>query len=86
MHCETIPVLTLPVSLITWNQTFELLVGRWLFHPEEGEDWKLEDDHLAKMMELTDQTFPTKMLERAKLRNEYFDDSGMPLQLFCDRV
>lgn len=24
--------------------TFELLVGRWLVHPEEGEDWKLEDE------------------------------------------
>jgi hypothetical protein len=54
-------------------------VGRWLFHPEEGEDWKLEDDHLAKMMEITGQTFPTKMLERAKLRKEYFDDAGMPV-------
>lgn len=61
-------------------------MGRWLFHPEGGEEWTLEDDHLAKIMELTGQAFPTKMLERAKLRNEYFDDDGMPLQLFCDRV
>lgn len=42
-----------------------------------GEDWKLEDDHLAKMIELTGQTFPEKMLERANLREEYFDDTGM---------
>ena len=54
-------------------------MGGWLFHPEQGEDRTLEDDHLAKMMELTGQTFPTKMLERAKLRNEYFDDGGMSL-------
>lgn len=58
-------------------------MGRWLFHPEEGEDWKLEDDHLAKMMELTGQAFPTKMLERAKLRNEYFDDGGMSLHYYA---
>lgn len=57
-------------------QTFELLVGHWLFNPEEGEDWSLEDDHLAKMMELTGQRFPPSMLERAKRRKEYFDDAG----------
>ena len=54
-------------------------MGRWPFHPEQGEDRTLEDDHLAKMMELTGQAFPTKMLERAKLRNEYFDGGGMSL-------
>ena len=52
------------------------MVGRWLFDPEEGEDWKLEDDHLAKMMEITGQAFPAGMLERANLRKEYFDDAG----------
>ncbi|KAJ3903790.1 kinase-like domain-containing protein [Lentinula edodes] len=38
--------------------TFELLVGRCLFYPEGGkelESWSVEDDHLAKMMELTGQ-------------------------------
>ena len=49
----------------------------WLFNPEAGEDWTMEDDHLAKMMELTGQRFPPSMLERAKRRNEYFDDAGM---------
>lgn len=58
-------------------QTFELLVGRWLFQPEDGgEDWRLEDDHLAKMMELTGDTFSSSMLERAHFRDEYFDESG----------
>ncbi|CDO70010.1 hypothetical protein BN946_scf184354.g12 [Trametes cinnabarina] len=56
--------------------TFELLVGRWLFHPEEGEEWTEEDDHLAKMMELTGQHFPNSMLQRAQRRDEFFDDSG----------
>ncbi|KAJ6491475.1 hypothetical protein DFH09DRAFT_1338534 [Mycena vulgaris] len=27
------------------SSTFELLVGRWLFAPEAGEDWSIEDDH-----------------------------------------
>lgn len=58
------------------KQTFELLVGRWLFHPEEGEDWTAEDDHLAKMLELTGQSFPESMLQRAKRRKDFFDDAG----------
>ncbi|KAF8959826.1 kinase-like domain-containing protein [Flammula alnicola] len=29
--------------------TFEFLVGRWLFNPEDGgDDWRFEDDHLAR--------------------------------------
>lgn len=52
-------------------------MGHWLFNPEDGEDWTMEDDHLAKMMELTGQRFPPFMLERAKRRKEYFDDGGM---------
>ncbi|KAI9057489.1 kinase-like protein [Trametes sanguinea] len=56
--------------------TFELLVGRWLFHPEPGEEWTAEDDHLAKMMELTGQRFPESMLQRAHRREEFFDDAG----------
>ncbi|KAK7018874.1 kinase-like domain-containing protein [Favolaschia claudopus] len=58
--------------------TFELLVGRWLFLPEDGgEDWSLEEDHLAKMMELTGHsTFPKSILDRAKNREKYFDEEG----------
>lgn len=33
-----------------------------------GPDWSLEDDHLAKMMELTGQDFPPSMLECAHCR------------------
>ena len=55
-------------------------MGHWLFNPEAGEDWSMEDDHLAKMMELTGQRFPPSMLERAKRRNEYFDDAGTSLR------
>ncbi|KAF9495591.1 kinase-like protein [Pleurotus eryngii] len=57
--------------------TFELLVGRWLFHPESGFLLPSEHDHLAKMMELTGQTsFPKSVLDRAKLRNLYFNKEG----------
>lgn len=60
-------------------QTFELLVGRWLFDPEDAQpDWSVEDDHLAKMMELTGQKFPDTMLARAKERDKYFDKDGEP--------
>ena len=61
---------------MTLRQTFELLVGRWLFNPEAGDDWTMEDDHLAKMMELTGQRFPPSMLARAAHRQKYFDDEG----------
>ena len=57
--------------------TFELLVGRWLFNPEDGgDDWRLEDDHLAKMLELTGEQFSKSVLDRAHLRKEYFNDEG----------
>jgi serine/threonine-protein kinase SRPK3 len=53
------------------------MVGRWLFLPEDGgDDWSFEDDHLAKMMELTGQTFSKSVLDRAKHRDKYFDASG----------
>jgi len=57
--------------------TFELLVGRWLFNPEDGgEDWRFEDDHLAKILELTGEQFSESVLDRAFLRQEFFDDEG----------
>ncbi|KAJ4484003.1 kinase-like domain-containing protein [Lentinula lateritia] len=62
--------------------TFELLVGRWLFDPEDAQpDWSVEDDHLAKMMELTGQKFPDTMLARAKERDKYFDKDGNLLRI-----
>lgn len=58
-------------------QVFEMLVGRWLFHPVDGgEDWTLEDDHLAKMIEFTGCRFSETMLQRAIRRKDYFDDEG----------
>lgn len=68
-------------SLITSPQTFELLVGKWLFAPEEAPDqsWTRDDDHLAKMQELTGERFSAKCLARANRRSEFFDDNGMLL-------
>jgi hypothetical protein len=57
-------------------QTFELLTGRWLFHPEAGETWRVEDDHLAKMAELTGDDFSDKILTKSRKRDEYFDQTG----------
>ena len=59
-------------------QVFEMLVGRWLFHPEDGTpDFSLEDDHLAKMMEFTGERFSAEMLGQARNRDKYFDRNGM---------
>jgi len=56
-------------------QTFELLTGRWLFDPQEGPTWRREDDHLAKMMELTAEDFDDRILAKSRKRDEYFDNS-----------
>ncbi|KAK7449631.1 hypothetical protein VKT23_013106 [Stygiomarasmius scandens] len=78
-NCSAAPALRAPETIL-WSDfgpgTFELLVGRWLFEPEEGEDWGTDDDHLAKMMELTGQRFPHSMLERSKRRSQCFDDNS----------
>jgi hypothetical protein len=58
-------------------QTFELLTGRWLFNPQGGPTWCLEDDHLAKMMELTAENFDDRILAKSRKRDEYFDKSGL---------
>lgn len=54
--------------------TFEFLTGRWLFHPEEGETWTLDDDHLAKMLELTGEQFNDTMLNFSLRKEDFFDD------------
>ncbi|KAJ3807982.1 kinase-like domain-containing protein [Lentinula aff. lateritia] len=43
--------------------------------------WNVEDDHLAKMMELTGQRFPPDMIARAKNRDKYFDNDGNLLRI-----
>jgi len=57
-------------------QTFELLTGRWLFSPQAGQTWRMEDDHLAKMMDLTGETFSNATLSAGRKYNEYFDQEG----------
>ena len=58
------------------NQVFELLTGRWLFHPSGGATWSIVDDHLSKMQELMGETFSADLLNRARERKEFFNDSG----------
>ncbi|KAJ8590256.1 kinase-like protein, partial [Rhizopogon salebrosus TDB-379] len=53
------------VKVDIWSlgcMTFELLTGRWLFNPQAGQTWSVEDDHLAKMAELTGENFSDKIL------------------------
>lgn len=58
------------------GQTFELLTGHWLFNPLQGPTWRIEDDHLAKMMELTGERFSEETLARSQKRDDYFDEGG----------
>jgi hypothetical protein len=58
------------------GQTFELLTGHWLFNPVHGPTWRIEDDHLAKMMELTGERFSEETLARSQKRGDYFDEGG----------
>jgi serine/threonine-protein kinase SRPK3 len=67
-------------------QTFELITGHWLFKPKAGDVWQREDDHLAQMMELTGEKFSTRLLERSRLRNHYFDDAGEHVHGYAESV
>lgn len=58
---------------------FELLTGAWLFDPEGGEDWQVEDDHLAKMLEITGEQFDAEVQGKAQLGSHYFNNAGEPM-------
>ena len=46
--------------------------------PEDGgDDFSLEEDHLAKMMEMTSERFTPAMIQRAQHGPNYFDVNGM---------
>jgi hypothetical protein len=71
------PGILVHISLeICFMQTFELLTGRWLFNPQAGQTWSVEDDHLAKMAELTGENFSDKILAKSRKRDDYFNESG----------
>ncbi|KIM78168.1 hypothetical protein PILCRDRAFT_90740 [Piloderma croceum F 1598] len=61
--------------------TFELLTGLWAFHPQSGADFELEDDHLARMIELTGEKIPQSLLAKAKSGKKYFDNHGNLLRI-----
>ncbi|KAG8956454.1 hypothetical protein FRC03_010832 [Tulasnella sp. 419] len=45
---------------------FELLIGTAFFDPVAGKTWKLEDNHLQRMLEVTGEKFSSKMLAQSK--------------------
>ena len=54
-------------------QAFELLQGHWAFHAEPGPAWTIDDDHLARILELTgEESFSVAMLARAERRGILF--------------
>ena len=66
---------------LSWciTKVFEMLTGRWLFKPDvqEGDPWTVEDDLLAKMMEVTGERFTnTGILARSPKRDHFFDNNG----------
>ncbi|KAG2346908.1 hypothetical protein BDR05DRAFT_1057460 [Suillus weaverae] len=60
---------------------FELLTGRWLFNPQEGQILRIDDGHLAKIAELTEENLSYKNLTRSRKYDEYFDESGKLLHI-----
>ncbi|KAG1841213.1 kinase-like domain-containing protein [Suillus subalutaceus] len=59
--------------------TFELLTGSTLFIPQAGQS--IEDEHLAKMAQMTGESFSEKILAKFRKRNEHFDESGKLLRI-----
>lgn len=81
-------ILKTKLYLRVWK-IFELLTGRGLLKPdvEEGDPWTVEDDLLARMMELTDEEFSEMpMLTRSANRDHFFDDHGMASFLFTTKL
>lgn len=62
------------------TQTFELLTGHLLFSSQGNQTLRAEDDHLAKMMEVTGETFNQELLSASRERNKYFNEEGQYLR------
>jgi serine/threonine-protein kinase SRPK3 len=54
---------------------FEMLTGRFLFKPAEGDGYSKEDDHLAMMMEEIGK-FPKKFALSGRYSREFFNKDG----------
>ena len=63
---------------------FELLIRKHLFNAEAKTHWTEEDDHLAQMLEITEEIqFSEDMRHREKRSAEFFDDDGTKLTEPC---
>ncbi|KAG8922968.1 hypothetical protein FRC02_011495 [Tulasnella sp. 418] len=60
---------------------FELLIGTAFFDPVAGKTWKLEDNHLQRMLEVTGEKFSSKMLAQSKRREQYLDSDGSLIRI-----
>jgi serine/threonine-protein kinase SRPK3 len=63
-------------DILIMLQAFELLTGTWAFDPRGGSGFSADDEHLARMIELTGQTFSPAMLDRSELRDKFFNNDG----------
>jgi serine/threonine-protein kinase SRPK3 len=60
-------------------KVFELLTGRWLFHPRAGKAWTAEAYHLAHMGPLVESEFDPAIVGKGSKFNDYFDEEGLKL-------
>ncbi|KAI0651498.1 kinase-like domain-containing protein [Trametes meyenii] len=54
----------------------ELLIGFWLFEPNNGTLWGYEEDHLARMTEALQSSFEPSFLDRCAHRGKFFKLDG----------
>jgi len=51
-------------------------MGRWAFDLQGGKRFSVDDEHLARMLELTGQTFNPSILWRSELQDKFFNKDG----------
>lgn len=54
----------------------ELLIGFWVFEPNQEKLWSYEEDHLARMTEALGESFEPSFLERCTHRDKFFKPDG----------
>ncbi|KAG8810022.1 hypothetical protein FRC17_003130 [Serendipita sp. 399] len=56
--------------------TYELLTGKCLFDPKDGDGYTKDECHIALMLTMTGEQFPMSLIENTDKKDIYFDESG----------
>ncbi|KAG8810799.1 hypothetical protein FRC17_002779 [Serendipita sp. 399] len=59
--------------------TYELLTGKCLFNPKNGDGYTKDECHIALMLAMTGEQFPMSLIENTDKKDIYFDESADPL-------